>query len=49
MAISKLLEKSKKMRVVITCQNQYGKNKKTDDFVTDIEEEKEPIPIFDFD
>lgn len=43
-----LLERSKKLRVVITCQNQYGKIKKTDDFTTVIEEKKEPIPIFDF-
>lgn len=43
-----LFERSKKIRVVITCQNQYGKIKKTDDFIIDIEEKKAPVAIFDF-
>ena len=44
----RLFERSKKLRVVITCQNQYGKIKKTDDFITDIEKKKAPVAIFDF-
>lgn len=47
-SLKQLFEKSKKMHVVITSQNRYGKTKKTDDYVMDIQAQKDPILIFDF-
>lgn len=41
--IEQLLKISKKIHVVITCQNQYGKIKKTDDFIVDIEKKEAPL------
>lgn len=38
--IMRVLENSKTIHVVITCQNQYGKIKKTDDFTMKIRDEK---------
>lgn len=43
-----LFKRSKKLHVVITCQNQYGKIKKTSDFIINIEEKKTPVEIFYF-
>lgn len=47
-SLKQLFEKSKKVHVVITSQNRYGKTKKTDDYVMEIQGQKEPILIFDF-
>lgn len=46
-SLQQLFEKSKKVHVVITSQNRYGKTKKTDDYVMEIQGQKEPILIFD--
>ena len=47
-SLKQLFEKSKKVHVVITSQNRYGKTKKTDDYVMEIQGQKDPILIFDF-
>lgn len=38
--LKRLLEDTKTIHVVITCQNQYGKIKKTDDYTMKVKEEK---------
>lgn len=47
-SLMQLFEKSKKVHVVITSQNRYGKTTKTDDYVMEIQGQKDPILIFDF-
>ncbi len=47
-SLMQLFEKSKKVHVVITSQNRYGKTTKTDDYFMEIQGQKDPILIFDF-
>ncbi len=47
-SLKQLFDRSKKVHVVITSQNRYGKTKKTDDYVMEIQGQKDPILIFDF-